>query len=61
MNVQDEQSFKTDILSIPFADGMYVVYISGIYPTAQSVGIGIDTMSIPHTNRSSGFSVVLAA
>jgi hypothetical protein len=36
---------------------MYVVYISGIYPIAQSVGIRIDTMSIPHTKRSSGFPI----
>ncbi|MEE9603994.1 MAG: hypothetical protein V3V70_00355 [Candidatus Scalindua sp.] len=36
---------------------MYVLYISGIYPAEQSVEIGIDTMSIPHTNRNSGFSV----
>ncbi len=36
---------------------MPVVDISGVYPTTQSVEIGIDTMSIPHTKRSSGFPI----
>ncbi len=42
---------------IPFVDRVLCVCTFGIFPIAQSVEIKIDTMSIPHTKRSSGFPI----